>query len=109
MTFGGYRTMWLLVMFDLPTDDREARKEYSRFRKNLLNSGFLMLQYSVYARPCPSIENTEVHKKRVREALPPDGEVRVAVFTDKQFERMELYLGKRRFRVEKQPDQLSFF
>ena len=25
--FGGYRTMWLMVMFDLPTDTPESKKE----------------------------------------------------------------------------------
>jgi CRISPR-associated protein Cas2 len=42
--------MWIIVMFDLPTDTKEARKAYHEFREELLNDGFTMLQFSVYAR-----------------------------------------------------------
>ena len=96
MRITGYRLMWVLAMFDLPTDTKRARKEYALFRKTLLGDGFTMMQYSVYARPCPSQENADVHVGRVERSLPPDGEVRVLVITDKQFERMMIFLGKTR-------------
>jgi len=101
--------MWLMVMFDLPVDTKTARRDYSRFRKKLVENGFIMLQFSVYARPCPSEENTDVHLKRVRSALPPQGEVRLLQFTDKQFGRMQIFYGKKRLPTEKTPEQLSFF
>ena len=34
-------------MFDLPVETSEERKEYRKFRKNLINEGFIMIQYSV--------------------------------------------------------------
>ena len=37
--------MWVIAMFDLPTDTPRARKAYARFRKDLLNDGFTMMQY----------------------------------------------------------------
>ncbi len=109
MHLSGYRCMWLIVFFDLPVDTKKARKQYTEFRKDLLQDGFTMMQYSVYCRHCASKENTEVHLKRVRLAVPPDGEVRVATFTDKQFGRMEIYHGKRRTRTEDPPAQLEMF
>lgn len=51
----GWRTMWVIAMFDLPTDTPKARKAYARFRKDLLSDGFTMMQYSVYIRHCASI------------------------------------------------------
>ncbi len=48
--FGGLNTMWIIVMFDLPTEDKQMRKDYTKFRKFLLNDGFAMMQYSVYMR-----------------------------------------------------------
>ena len=33
MIVSGYRTMWIMVMFDLPTDSKEARRIYSRWRR----------------------------------------------------------------------------
>lgn len=109
MKISAYRCMWIIVLFDLPTDTKAARKQYTRFRKNLLDDGFSMMQYSVYYRHCASKENTQVHLKRIRSIVPPDGEVRVAQFTDKQFSRMEVYLGKRRIRTEEEPVQLEMF
>lgn len=67
-----------------------------------------MLQYSVYARPCPSEDNYQVHEKRVLYGIPPDGEVRILKFTDKQFERMKVFYGKTRKATEEPSDQLSF-
>lgn len=101
--------MWIIVFFDLPTDTKKARKQYTRFRNDLLEDGFAMMQYSVYYRHCASKENTTVHLNRVRASVPPDGEVRVCQFTDKQFERMEIYRGKRRTRTESAPAQLEMF
>ena len=109
MQISGYRCMWILVFFDLPTDTKKARRQYTIFRKQLLEDGFAMMQYSVYYRHCASPENTHVHLKRIRSIVPPDGEVRVAQFTDKQFARMEVYLGKRRIQTESEPAQLELF
>ena len=94
MIISGYRAVWIFTMFDLPTATKKARKDYTYFRKNLLKDGFSMLQYSVYVRHCASEENAEVHNKRIKKKLPPDGEVRLITITDKQFGRMETFWGK---------------
>jgi len=109
MQLSAYRTMWLLTMFDLPTDTKKARKDYTRFRKALLKDGFTMMQYSVYIRHCASEENVEVHDRRVEASLPPDGEVRLIRITDKQYERMRVFWGKRRKPTEQPPRQLELF
>ena len=96
-------------MFDLPTDTKQARKDYTIFRKSLLNNGFTMLQYSVYIRHCTSEENADVHYKRVSNFLPPDGEVRLLSITEKQHQRMQVFWGKRRKPVENPPKQLELF
>jgi CRISPR-associated protein Cas2 len=107
MTFGGYRSMWVLAMFDLPTESKAERRDYRYFREALLNDGFSMLQYSVYARHCPSEENAIVHEERIKAFLPPDGEVRIITVTDKQFERMRTFYGKTRIEAEKAPEQMK--
>jgi CRISPR-associated protein Cas2 len=105
----GYRFMWLVVMFDLPVDTKRARKAYAQFRKELLRNGFARMQYSVYIRHCASLENTDVHTKRVEAMVPDDGEVRLLTVTDKQFERMQVFWGKRRKPPEPAPAQLELF
>ncbi len=101
--------MWIVVLFDLPTDTPKARKQYQVFRSSLLEDGFSMMQYSVYVRHCASRENAEVHAERIKVSVPPDGEVRVVQFTDHQFARMEVYRGKRRVATEQEPVQLEMF
>ncbi len=96
-------------MFDLPTDTQKSRKDYTAFRKNLLKDGFTMLQYSVYIRHCASEENADVHYQRIKNFLPPDGEVRIIVITDKQYSRMETYWGKKRKPAPPAPKQLELF
>lgn len=109
MSLGGFRSMWVMVMFDLPTEEREDRREYSRFRKHLLSNGFVQLQYSVYARYCNSLDQAARQGGYVAAAVPPEGEVRVLTITEKQFQRMRVFLGKTRKRPEQPPRQLEFF
>ena len=109
MDLSGYRSMWIISMFDLPMDTDRARKAYTAFRKALLKDGFTMMQFSVYVRHCASEENADVHDNRVSAALPDDGEVRILRITDKQYERMRVFLGKRRQCPEKPPAQLELF
>lgn len=99
--------MWVIVLFDLPTDTKQARKQYALFRKRLLNDGFGMMQYSVYYRHCASDENACVHANRVRSALPLEGEIRIIKITDKQFGKIEVYYGKKRTPIERAPAQLE--
>lgn len=109
MELSAYRFMWVVTMFDLPVDTKAARRAYAQFRKALLKDGFTMLQYSVYMRHSSSEENAAVHIRRVEMAVPPDGEVRVMVITDKQFERMRTLWGKMRKIPPQPPKQLTFF
>jgi len=101
--------VWIVVMFDLPTDTKQDRRSYAKFRKALLQDGFLMMQFSVYARHCASEENSYVHSGRVRDSLPPQGEVRIITITDKQFGRMQVFYGKKRKKTERPPQQISLF
>ncbi len=109
MQLSGYRYMWLVAMFDLPTDTKQAVKAYTRFRKSLIKDGFTMMQYSVYIRHCASRENADVHEQRVVGNLPPDGEVRLLRITDKQYERMRVFWGRMRKPAEPPPRQLELF
>lgn len=101
--------MWVMAFFDLPTETKKHRKAYRRFRDFLLGEGFLMLQYSVYVRPCANIEMAHRHIERVEGKVPDEGEVRLIALTSMQYARMRCFLGKARSEPEKPPEQLSFF
>jgi CRISPR-associated protein Cas2 len=101
--------MWVIAMFDLPTDTPKARKAYTRFRKALIEDGFTMMQYSVYSRHCASIDNAEVHVNRMGAQVPEAGEVRFLTITDRQFGRIRVYTGKKRVNVPPSPSQMELF
>lgn len=104
-----YRIMWVFVFFDLPTDSINHRRNYARFRKNLKEDGFTMMQFSIYVRHCNSYENAEVHIRRVKSILPPEGEVIVFTLTDKQFGMMQFFEGKKKALAPDTPQQLEMF
>lgn len=101
--------MWIIAMFDLPVDTKAARRAYTRFRKDLLEDGFTMMQFSVYIRHCASIDNAEIHAARMGAKVPEKGEVRFITITDNQFGRIKVFVGKKRTQPAPAPAQLQLF
>lgn len=101
--------MWLLVMYDLPTETAADRKNAQKFRKDILKDGFQMFLFSKYIRHCVSKENADVHIARVKRILPPYGTIGILRITDKQFGEMEVFTNRRE--VSKNPivQQLEMF
>ncbi len=54
------------------------------------------------------VDKPELHRK-VHALLPSHGQVRLVSVTDRQFEKMETYVGKKRRPVEDPPMQLMLF
>ena len=109
-----YRMGWLVALFDLPVITKPERKKASDFRRFLLEEGFIMLQYSVYARACTSADATEKFAERVKKNAPQDGNVRLMFFTDKQWEKTIIIFGdddyqKNRVIDPKIPNQMEFW
>ncbi|MBQ5979307.1 MAG: CRISPR-associated endonuclease Cas2 [Bacteroidales bacterium] len=104
-----YRVMWILVFFDLPTDTKKERKAAAKFRKDLIQDGYSMFQFSIYIRNCPSMENAQMHIRRVKSVLPEYGKVGIICITEKQFDSMELFVGKRISELPVVGHQLELF
>lgn len=90
------RFMRIVVMFDLPTDTKPARKIYSEFRRYLINAGYDMLQYSVYSRICPNRDAADEHVRRLQVNAPKKGAVRVILITNKQFAEAVIVTGQKK-------------
>lgn len=105
----GWRSMWIIALFDLPTQTNAQKKRYASFRKALLNDGFSMMQFSVYKRHCATRENAALHTERMGNLVPSEGEVRFIHITDRQFGDMKIYRGKKRVATEESPAQIEFF
>lgn len=89
-----YRFMRMLLFFDLPMVESQDRREYTRFHKHLIKSGFIMLQQSVYAKLLLNSTAVVMAAENVRKNKPPKGLIQVLTVTEKQFARMEFILGE---------------
>jgi CRISPR-associated protein Cas2 len=107
--FSSFGALWLMAMFDLPVKTKVDRRNYTRFRKQLLKLGFLQMQYSVYARYFSQERETRPVKRAIRVALPPKGELRLITVTNRQFEKMEVYTQKKLRPPEQEPEQFVLF
>ena len=90
------RILWLFVFFDLPVKTKPERRAATQFRNFLKDDGYMMLQYSVYARACRGEDAVEKHVGRVIKRLPRAGSVRTLQVTERQYGRMRLLLGEAR-------------
>ncbi len=104
-----YRVMWILVLFDLPTETKKDRRDAAKFRKNLIEEGFTMFQFSIYVRHCSSMDNCLVHVKRVKAFLPEAGHVGIMSITDKQFGNISLFDGAKAVDLMSPGIQLEMF
>lgn len=91
--FSGYRFMWMIVMFDLPVQTKHQRKRATKFRHDLLDLGFQMAQYSVYMKFCGQRAAANALAKRVERLVPRSGRVSILTVTDKQYGRMQTFIG----------------
>jgi CRISPR-associated protein Cas2 len=101
--------VWLIVMFDLPVDTAQARREATSFRKSLIDMGFSMAQFSVYTKYTPTLAQTRFFLTAVKAAIPPRGGVRVLKVTDRQYSTMIRYENSFIRKPEQGPEQLGLF
>ena len=101
--------MWLFVFFDLPVLTKTERRAATRFRNFLLKDGYMMIQFSVYARICNGHDRVDKHIQRLNANLPEKGSVRVMNITDKQYERMKTLVGTRTRNEKTKAEQLVLF
>ena len=86
--------MRVIVFFDLPVDTLEHKRAYRKFRKFLIEKGFLMMQESVY---CRMVLNATVEKsvaETIKRGKPSAGIVQLLTVTEKQFAAMTYITGK---------------
>lgn len=88
-----YKKVRILVLYDLPFVDIEDRKEYTRFRKNILKLGCYIVQFSVYAKVIKNEVYYKAFIEKLKNIIPERGEVRVIKLTEKQYEDMLFFNG----------------
>ena len=82
-------------MFDMPTETVDERKAYRKFRKFLINEGFIMHQFSVYSKLLLNNSASNAMLDRLKANNPKKGNITLLTVTEKQFARM-IYLNGQR-------------
>lgn len=91
--------MRIMVFFDLPVVTGDQRRAYTKFRKFLLKSGFMMMQESVY---CKLALNGTVAKgiiDNVHKNSPGEGLVQLLSVTEKQYAKIDMIVGSSKSEV----------
>ncbi|MFY9075492.1 CRISPR-associated endonuclease Cas2 [Malaciobacter mytili] len=104
--------MVLFVMFDMPTNTKRDIKKYTKFRKKLLELGFIMFQYSIYIRFCKSLVIAQKYEKKIELSAPLGGSIRVIKVTEAQYKNIltiENYREKPEKKVQKQTQTILIF
>lgn len=87
--------MRVIVFFDLPTETAKERKIYSRFRKSLINDGFIMLQESVYSKLALNASIVNSVREKIYRNRPNKGIVQMLTITEKQYSSIEYVVGEK--------------
>ena len=110
MALNGWRIMWILAFFDVATQTKDQRREYSQFRKLLLENGFNQMQFSVYMRCMPTFHKAEALVNQLGTLMPSKGYCSFVYLTDKQFGMTRhFYGGIEGDCPEDKPEQLLLF
>lgn len=92
--------MRMMIFFDLPTINQSDRREYRKFRKFLINEGFIMMQESVYSKILLNSTTLNSMKNRVEKNKPKKGLVQALVITEKQFSSIAYIVGENTSKIK---------
>ena len=87
--------MRMMIFFDLPTDTAKDRRNYNKFRKFLVNEGFIMMQESVYSKLTLNNSIVNLVRDRINKNKPPKGIVQLMIITEKQYSEIEYIVGEK--------------
>jgi len=101
-----YRYMRIMVFFDLPSTTYTDQKEYNKFHKFLIKSGYIMMQESIYIKLALNMSIVKSEKAKLEKNKPKKGLVQVLIITEKQFSQIEYIVGEKKSSVIDKEDRL---
>lgn len=93
------RIMRSIVFFDLPNIYAADRKNYNKFRRFLINNGFIMVQESVYSKLVMNGEQASLLFNKVKNNAPKKGVIQMLTITERQYASMEYIIGSSNTKV----------
>ena len=97
----------VFVIFDLPVKTGFERKEYTSFRKNLIRSGYVFFQKSVYVKLLRNISSAQNEINRVDRFAPKAGEIQTLTMNMNVFHTLYSVRGSG-FSIEDFSDDVVF-
>lgn len=88
------RIVRTIVFFDLPNIYAKDRKNYSLFRKFLINEGFIMMQESVYTKIVLNSIQSELLTEKIKKNSPKKGIIQLMTITEKQYSQIKYIIGE---------------
>ncbi len=85
--------MRVMIFFDLPTTTSKDIKNYNKFRKLLIDSGFLMMQFSIYTKLVLNRSGLKRIESKIHEIAPKRGLIQMMIVTEKQFVGIKNIIG----------------
>ena len=73
--------MRIILFFDLPMITEDDKRIYTRFRKELVRNGYMMLQFSVYSKICTNREAAVNNILKIKKNVPEKGSIRILLVT----------------------------
>ncbi len=98
--------MRTMVFFDLPNIYIKDKRNYLKFRKYLLNEGFIMMQESVYSKIVLNSQQSSALIERLRKNAPKKGLIQVLTITEKQYSQIEYIIGQSNTKIIDSEDRL---
>lgn len=100
------RIVRTIVFFDLPNIYIKDKRNYLKFRKYLLNVGFIMMQESVYSKLVMNSQQSNLLLDRLRKNAPKKGVIQVLTITEKQYSQIEYIIGESSTKIIDNEDRL---
>ncbi len=100
--------MRMILMFDMPVDTADERKAYRKFRKFLIDEGFIMHQFSIYSKLLLNNSANTAMLARLKEHNPQKGSIILLTVTEKQFSRMIYLSGEKDMCIANSDSRLVF-
>lgn len=86
--------MRLFVLLN-PTNKRGTKTEYTKFRKYLLDQGFILFQNEIYMRVTADKKSNNKYIRSLTEHSPSTGIIRVIEMTEKQYNSIYYLVGNK--------------
>ena len=100
------RVMRTILFFDLPNIYSIDKRNYLKFKKFLLNEGFLMMQESVYSKLTLNSQQSELLSARIKKNAPQKGIIQTLTVTEKQYAQIKFIIGQSNSKIIDTEDKL---